>query len=243
MHLERKPFVIAQIALCMILGNAVADDTWTGDWIFKAAPEGAVPLDVGHNVWRDSKRKIVMFDGEVCLRQGPLEMFACPRNTKEHESIIAVDASPQVVHEGLLAIGVEPGAPVHFDPYQPATGPMIKIIVVWLDDNGKRRSSSAQEWVQNANTGKAMECAWVFGGSRFVRDEATGRRFYLADAGDFICLSNLGTAMMDVPVKSSQENANLLFRAFTENIPKEKTRVRLVLIPDGSALMLATESK
>ena len=49
--------------------------------------------------------------------------------------------------------------------------------------------------------------------------------------------------MMDVPVKSSEENANLLFKAFTATIPNEKTKVRLVLIPESKAPMLAEGSK
>jgi hypothetical protein len=37
--------------------------------------------------------------------------------------------------------------------------------------------------------------------------------------------------MLDVPVESSQDNANLQFEAFTEHIPKRTTRVSLVLSP------------
>jgi hypothetical protein len=170
-------------------------------------------------------------------------MFACPRNTKEHESVVVVDISPQIVHAALLGVGAESGSPVRFDPYQPATGSPIQIIVVWLDENGKRRSTPAQDWIQNAKTGKPMEGSWVFAGSRFARDEETGRPFYLADGGDFICVSNFSSATIDVPIKSPQESAKLLFKAFTENIPKEKTKVRLVLIPGGTAPILTAESK
>jgi hypothetical protein len=245
MYLEGSELRLALVVLCLTiaLDTANADETWTADWIFKSVPEGAVPLHSSHKVWRDPKRKIVMLDGEVCLRQGVLEMLACPRNTKEHESVIVVDASPQIVHEGLLAIGAEPGRPVRYDPYQAASGTPIKIILVWLDESGKRRSAPAQDWVQNVKTGKAMDNGWVFAGSRFVRDQETGRKFYLADAGDFICISNFSSAAIDVPVKSSQENSSLLFQAFTGNIPKEKTRVRLVLIPEGKPPTIVAESK
>ena len=181
MCLKGPRFALAFVALCVTFRTATADDTWTADWVFKAAPEGAVPLHSSQRVWRDPKRKIVIMDGEVCLREGPLEMFACPRNTKEHESIVAVDASPRIVHAGLLSVGAEPGSPVRFDPYRAATGTPIKIIVVWIDDNGKRRSAPAQEWIQNANTGKALESGWVFSGSRFARYQETGHQFYSAD--------------------------------------------------------------
>jgi hypothetical protein len=188
-------------------------------------------------------RKIVLIDGDICLRQGTLEMFACPRQTKEHESIVAVDVSPHVIHAGLLSIGAEPGTPVRFDPYRPATGTTIRIMVVWLDEKGNRCSARAQDWIQNANTGKPMEGDWVFAGSRFTLDEQTGQQFYLADGGDFICVSNFASAAINVPIKSSQESANLIFRAYTEKIPKEKTKVRLVLIPTSRPAALAGEAK
>jgi hypothetical protein len=231
------------MVLCISsLGTAAAEESWTADWIFRAEPQGAVPLHPDQRVWCDRSRKIVMLDGEVCLRRGPLEMFACPQNTKEHESVVAVYASPQTVHAGLLAVGAESGSPVKFDSNQPATGAPIKVIVVWLDENGKRRSAPAQEWIQNAKTKKAMEFGWVFGGSGFARDDVTGRQHYLANGGDFICVSNSPTAMLDVPLSSSAENGSLLFQAFTERIPREKTKVRLVLIP-GKIVTLTGDSK
>jgi hypothetical protein len=243
MSREWQKWGLVLLSLCLSAGTKGADDSWTGDWVFKAAPEGAVPLDGSQKAWRDPVRKIVLLDGEICLREGPLEMFACPRHTKEHESIVAVDASPRAVHAGLVSVGAEPGAPVQFDPYRMATGTSIKIMVVWLDESGKRCSVRAQDWIQNANTGKPMEGDWVFAGSRFARDEQTGQQFYLADGGDFICVSNFTSAAIDVPIKSSQESANLIFRAYTEKIPKEKTKVRLVLIPASRPAALAGEAK
>ena len=43
-------------------------------------------------------------------------------------------------------------------------------------------------------TGKAMTYPWVFAGSRFWTDEETGKQYYQAEGGDFICVSNFGTA-------------------------------------------------
>jgi hypothetical protein len=37
--------------------------------------------------------------------------------------------------------------------------------------------------------------------------------------------------MLDLPVESSQDNAQLLHEAFTDHIPPLGTRVRLVLTP------------
>jgi len=195
-------------------------------------PPGLVRLGKTTPVWIDPKRKLVLVDGKVVLREGQLEMFACPKQTKEHESIVSVDCKAHVVHAGLLAVGAKIGHPVKYDPkYVPAAGTEIEILILWTDKEGKRHKDRAQKWIRNVKTGKAMAHNWVFAGSGFWSDEQTGIRHYHADAGDMICVSNFSTAMLDLPISSSQSNEALLFDAFTKNIPPKGTKVRLVLVP------------
>ncbi len=193
---------------------------------------GLTRLDKNGDVWIDPKRKIVVIDGRVALREGQLEMFACPKGTKEHESLVAVTAKPSVIHAGLLTVGAKSGTQVKWDPkYEPATGQVIEVLVLWKDKEGKNRKMRAQEWIRDLKTKKPMDYDWVFAGSGFWVDEDNGTKHYHADAGDFICVSNFSTATLDLPVKSSQDNTNLQFEAFTENMPEKGTKVRLVLIP------------
>ncbi len=190
-----------------------------------------VKLSKDHNVWIDMQRKLVVVDGRVAMREGALEMFACPKGTKEHEAVVAVESSAQLVHAGLLAVGAKPGHPVKFNPkYVAATGTTVDILVLWQDDEGKHKVR-AQEWVKNAETGKEMKHDWVFGGSGFWKDERNGEQYYSADGGDLICVSNFSTATLDLPIESSQANDGLLFSAFSDRIPPRDTKVRLVLIP------------
>lgn len=194
---------------------------------------GLVRIHKEYDVWIEPKRKLVVVDGEICLREGQLEMFACPKGTKEHESVISVNCPSRFVHTGLLAVGAKPGEPVRFDPvYRPATGPKVEIFILWTDKDGGRHKVRAQEWIRHVKTDKAMPYDFVFAGSGFVVDQHTGKKFYMADGGEMICVSNFGTAMIDLPVESSQTNADLLFDAFTENIPPIGTKVRMVLIPE-----------
>jgi hypothetical protein len=193
--------------------------------------KGLVRLAKDYELWIDPKRKLVVVDGSICLREGQLEAFACPRGTKEHEAIVAVNCKPQFVHAALLAVGAKPGAPMQWDPYRPATGTPVDVMVLWVDADGKKCKARAQEWIKDVKSGKAMTHSWVFAGSRVWTDEETKQTYYSADGGDFICVSNFPSAMMDLPIKSSQSNAELMFTAFTEHIPPLKTKVRLVLIP------------
>jgi hypothetical protein len=236
-------FTILQLALLVVASNGMASDAAEEEPAQAAAPQqpetapasragNLVRLAVDYDVWMDTKRKLVVVDGEICLREGMLEMFACPRGTKEHESIVAVNSRPYFVHTALLAVGAQAGRPVQFAPeYVPATGTTVDILVLWVDEDGQRHRSRAQDWIKNMRTERAMEHDWVFAGSGFWVDEETGEQHYLADGGDFICVANFGTAMLDLPVKSPQDNADLLFTAFTERIPPLGTKVRLVLIP------------
>jgi hypothetical protein len=195
-------------------------------------PKGAKRLWREYDAWIDPKNKTVIVDGQVSLREGMLEMFACTRNTKEHESIVSANTKAFVVHTALVRLGADPGRPVQFVPkYRPPTGTEVEVTVEWLDESGRRKTARAQDWIKDINTKKAMVHPFVFAGSSFWKDEETGKEFYQAEAGDFICVSNFGTAMLDIPIKSSPENSELAFEAFTERIPPLGAPVRLILRP------------
>jgi hypothetical protein len=195
-------------------------------------PDGARRLSPQYDVWVDPKKGVVLVDGQVSLRRGMLEMFACLRNTKEHESVVTADTQAFLVHTGLIMIGAEPGTPVQFVPeYKPPTGTEIEVTATWWDEQGKEHTVRSQEWVRDVRTGKELAHPWVFAGSRFYTDEETGKQYYQAEGGDFICVSNFSTALADIPVPSSQSNDALEYEAFTDRIPPLGTRVRLTLKP------------
>jgi hypothetical protein len=182
--------------------------------------------------WLDPTNKQVILQGEVCLTDGMLEMFACQKGTKEHESVVHVPTKAFVVHSALLAVGATTGHPVEFLPkYKSASGMTIDVMVYWNDTRGRLHRTRAQNWVRDRKTKKEMNYDWVFAGSDFYVDPESQKRFYQAEMGDFICVSNFPSAMLDVPVESSSDNDNLVFEAFTERIPKRGTPVCIVLTP------------
>ena len=195
------------------------------------APPDAKQLSK-RSVWIDRDEQRVYVDGYVAMQDGPLEMFACPIGTKEHESIVATLARSSEVHAALLAIGAQPGTPVAYLPnFVPATGQRIRVWVCYRDNEGKFHAVDARKWVRKTGTETQMEPDWVFAGSGFWKDPSNGREYYRADGGDMICVSNFNTAMMDVPIASSAEADELAFSPFTRRIPKRGTPVRLVLVP------------
>ena len=256
------------------------------------------PLNKTKTVLLDAKNKKLLLRGEVVLREGLLEMLVCKKQTKEHESIVSVDAQAKIIHAGLLAIGAKPGSPVHWQPeFQPATGQQIDIFFVWEDEKGKVHRDPAQSWVRHAtrryfieklekmpdtfklpddselkwdskhkellwygqmspaqrkdfkklsseklfedaidnifkqSQTRKMNAKWVFAGSFFVTDEKTNEAYYQAESGDLICVANFATAMLDIASNSSATNDDLMFEAYTENVPPVGTPVTIELVP------------
>jgi hypothetical protein len=198
------------------------------------------------DVWLDPKNKRVVVQAGVCFREGPIEMFACNhewltdplsgreirRGTKEYESIVTINASAAVIHAALLAVGARSGSPARFAPrYEPAHGSVIHVTLHWRDAQGQLCRARAQQWVRNAATKQPLEHDWVFAGSRMVDVPGTDKKYYLADNGNVICVSNFTDAMLDLPIASTQVNERLMFEAFTENIPPLGTPVTIVLQP------------
>jgi hypothetical protein len=202
-----------------------------------AAPKAATQRgELGKNVvletLPDGHRRVLV-QAEVCFREGPLEMFLCRTNTKEHESVVHADIDARHVHAGLLAAGAKAGGPVQFEPkYQPARGSVIKVTVEYTRD-GKTVTVPAQEWVRDAKTRKALPYDWVFAGSVLFPnpDDPKKPPLYAANGGDVICVSNFPDAMLDLPVNSPQEDAERQYEAFTEHIPPLGTKVTVILEP------------
>lgn len=224
--------LVAALALAHVAPAVAHGPTSSQSGAGAAAKSDLKRLSPDSDVWLDMKFKRVVVRGEVVFREGPLELFACLKNTKEHEAIVACTAKAYVVHAALLALGAEPGHPVVFRPeYQHATGPEVEVLVYWKDEKGQQRHGRAEEWIRNVKTGKILDQPWVFGGSGFWKDESTGEQHYMAESGDFICVSNFPSAMLDLPVKSSQSNESLVFECNTEQIPPVGTPVTITLAP------------
>ena len=194
--------------------------------------QGLTRLNPEFNVWLDKGRNRVVMYGEIARREGPLEMFACLKGSKEHESVVSVYTQAFIVHAALQALGADPGKPVSFRPaYTPAEGPEVEVTVHWKDAQGKLKQARGQDWVREVKSKKALEHPWVFAGSGFWVNEKTGERHFLAEDGDFICVSNFPSALLDLPIASTDSANALLFEAFTERIPPQDTKLTVVLTP------------
>ena len=167
----------------------------------------------------------------MVLREGQLEHLMCKKGTKEHEAILATDAVARDIHAVLLLTGAKPGHPVRFLPkFEPPAGSAIGIEFAWRQD-GKIQKSDARQWVRDEKAKAPLAIDWVFAGSDLYEDPVTKKTIYAADEGDLITVANFGSAILDLPIKSSNDNADLVFEAFTSRIPPLETPVMVILEP------------
>jgi hypothetical protein len=194
-------------------------------------------VEMGRNVWLEvqgDKRRVIV-QAEVCLREGMLEHLMCRKRTKEHEAILAADVDARHIHAALLAAKATPGKTVKYKEdgtIIPPTGTKIKITLSYKDKD-KQVSVPGRDWVRDLKTKKNLEHDWVFAGSEFQLNplEKDKPPLYAANAGDVICVSNFEGAMLDLPISSSKNNAELEFEAFTERVPPLGTPVTVILEP------------
>ena len=199
-------------------------------------PDAYKSLNKGKTIFfekkEDGMRRVHLLT-EVCLREGPLEVFVCKNFTKEHEAILRGDADSREIHAALLLAGAEAGSPAKFVPkFQAPTGTKIKVSVTYRE-KGKVKSAPAAEWIKNKVTGKDLAHDWVFAGSRLFQDpdNPNANPYYMANNGEVISLSNFPDSMMDLPVKSSKDVSDLIFEINTAKVPPLRTPVLVTLEP------------
>ncbi len=82
------------------------------------------------------------------------------------------------------------------------------------------------KWIRSTKTKKPMKkIHWIFAGSRTMGDGT-----YWADTdGTIITVSNFESAVLDVPMRSTTENAELMWEANTKVVPRIGTAVKVII--------------
>ncbi len=166
--------------------------------------------------WRNREVEVA---GVVVLREGMLELFACSPDTREHESIVRINARPTHVYQALGLLGLEPGSPPRWDPETErgfaATGPRLRLRVRYQRD-GRLHTDGIHRWMWDIMNGQpAPATHWVFSGS--LRDEP-GR--LAADfEGTVVCVVDFQAAPISLPQSYSDRNEDLWLRPHAERIP------------------------
>jgi len=187
----------------------------------------------------DRAKRQVVIPAAVQLRQGALEFFLCSKGAKDHETLLVTHVRPATVHAALLALGLMPGRAGRWVTpagggeavFDSARGPRLEIALRWKDAKGKPQEAPASDWLLMA--GKKVKpggLTWVFVGSDFLDDD----RYWADVEGMFISLANFPASVIDVPFKSTAEDAFLEFACAAKGIPPQGTTVDVVVtVPEG----------
>lgn len=144
----------------------------------------------------DPATRTVSVDGWVNQVSGPIELLACGKAGKTHESVFVLDVNPLDLQTGLLLLGLKPGTPPTGLGEGPPGGPDLEIRVEWKE-KGKLRTLPAERFVLNLETKKPLTAVpWLFTGSVIEDGEfkALAEESLVATYWDPWAIINLGAA-------------------------------------------------
>jgi hypothetical protein len=203
----------------------------------------------------DFRERCVDVEGSICLDEGMLELVACTKGSKEHESIVAISARPMHVHAALLMLGANNGNPAMRRPIDnretrwidvPPRGDPVEVSLVFDDPDGERVEHPISDFIARADkrAGESVDDdegdaekvaefpnAFLFAGSRLV-EEGPGPRKYLADlSGNVISIATFGDELLCLPGTHSKANDALTWQVDATRLPKVGSKLTLRLRP------------
>jgi hypothetical protein len=203
----------------------------------------------------DFQQRHVDVESTVCLRQGLLELIACTKDTKEHESIVVVHARPMHIHLALLLLGAKNGNPAMRRPTNedgtqwidvPPSGDPVDVYLVLKSKDGKlverpisdfvapaRKETDKEVGAKSDNAAGAPKFprTFLFAGSG-LRQQGPGPRRYLSElSGDVISVVTFGDELLCLPDIQSQDDASLVWQVDATDLPAIGTKVTLRLRP------------
>jgi hypothetical protein len=202
----------------------------------------------------DFQERCVDIEATICLDQGMLELIACTKETKEHESIVTITARPMHVHTALLLLGANNGHPAMRRSIGeegtrwvdiPPRGDPVDVYLVFSNNEGKMvehaisdfvvRSDEHPDVLIGAEEGHARQGdkkfpkTFLFAGSLLVGD-GPGPRTYLADqSGSVISIATFGDELLCLPGMHAKSNDALMWQIDAAKLPKVGSKVTLRL--------------
>ena len=206
------------------------------------------------------KKGYVDLDAKVCLTEGMLELIACTKDSKEHESMIMVEPKAAHIHAALLLIGAVPGNPAMRKEVQTEDGPRwidleprgqeIDVYLVFANKAGELEEHPIKKFLikgeeesfdgipvpeEKKEDRTFPTHTFLFVGSHVYKD-GENDPIYLADtSGNVISLATFGDELLALPGIHGHANEGLVWSVDTAHIPPIETKVILRLKPKKPA--------
>ncbi len=252
-HLRTLAFLPAMILAFSF--SAAAEEAPAGQDGKKAKYEEVLKKLKLPGVEINLKERCVDVTGTVCLAEGLLELIACTKGTKEHESIIMIEAVPKHVHTALLLIGARPGSPAMRKPIDkeatrwmdvPPSGGPVDVSLVFQDKEGKTVERPISDFIvashdeskgaaEGAKPERFPTNTFLFAGS-ILHGEKDGPRQYLCDSsGNVVSITTFGDELLCLPDFHDNANGALMWQIDGTHLPAVGTKVKLRLRPQSQA--------
>lgn len=197
-------------------------------------------------------------ESRVCLTEGMLELIACTKDTKEHESVIQVEAKPSHIHTALLLLGARNGSPAmqqaidaemtRFRHILPSGDP-ISVYLVWKDEKGETKERPINEFIikgdpydtphdqkpEDTKPEMFPTHTFLFAGSILIPQKEGPKRYICDESGNVISISTFGDELLCLPDIHADLNSSLVWSANGEALPPLDTKVILRLRPQRQA--------
>jgi hypothetical protein len=222
-----------------------------GEGDTNSVPAAAVSKLTFPGVAINLQERCVDVESSVCLHRGALELVACTKGTKEHESIVVIEAKPMHIHAALLLLGAKPGSPAtrqqlgdqaeRWIDVPPSGGP-VDVFLVLKGKEGKivehpisdfiaPSSKRSDDSVPAEQAARFPTHTFLFAGSVLYGDGPGPRRYLSDQSGNVISLSTFGDELLCLPAIHSQENDGLMWQVNATNLPAVGSNVTLRLRP------------
>lgn len=196
----------------------------------------------------------VDIDAYTCLKEGVLELIACTKGSKEHESIVAIESTAKNIHTALLLLGAKAGSPAKRQQVGgegttwvdiPPKGTPIDVFIVYEDqETGMPNEKPINEFITQEDGETFSTNTFLFAGSILHTEANTGVNHYLADRnGNVISISTFGDELLCLPGFHSQVNTELYWNADGDKLPEIGTRVTLRLRPQTAPTHQTNQTK
>lgn len=205
------------------------------------------------------KKGYVDVDAKVCLTEGLLELIACTKDSKEHESLVAVEPKAAHIHAALLLIGAQPGNPAIRKEVETDEGPRwvdieprgqeIDVYLVFNNDKGELVEHPIKEFLikgaedfdaqpneENKKEDRAFPThTFLFVGSHVFKDGQADPVYLADESGDVISIATFGDELLALPGVHGNDNEGLVWAIDPTHLPPLDTKVILRLKPKKPA--------
>lgn len=247
-----RPIICVFLALPLVLSAGEASTAGKLETTEKPSPglQAALEKLVMPGVKIDVDQWCVDIDARVCLVEGMLELIACTKNTKEHESIISVEAKPSHIHTALLLLRAKPGNPAmqkaldpegtRFIPVPPSGSP-VDVFLVIMDPHGKDTEQPINDFMITTGQSEQPEAeakpvrfpthTFLFAGSGLEKN-GEGPRDYACDlSGNVISLATFGDELLCLPGIHDPSDSLRMWQVDGTKLPALDSRIILRLRP------------